>query len=126
MNGVTLPRTAVLKLLHLAQAGDGAGFITREPDGDLSIRPIRTEMDTRAGRDEAVFAFYRTATQAAPSEEDIERWSGVTQLFLSVSVGIKGVLQLRGWLVSGTTPSAIELSLAEEDGNQNRVVSRNA
>ncbi len=71
-----------------------------------------------------MFAFYRTAAQIEPHAQDIDRWSGLTSLFLSVSVGTKGVLQLRGWRMDAGTPVAVELALAEEGTPQNSGVSR--
>ncbi|HEV2111286.1 MAG TPA: hypothetical protein VGT99_08025 [Gammaproteobacteria bacterium] len=130
MNAVTLPRAAVLKLLHQAQLGDGAGFIVRQPDGALGIRPIaaaqpRAELERELkASGEAAFAFYRTAAQTGPDARDVQRWNGFAPLFLSVSVGIKGVLQLRGWQASGGRTDPVELSLAEEGPDQKSGVSR--
>lgn len=129
MNAVTLPRGAVLKLLHQAQLGDGAGLIVRRRDGTFGVRPISTEPGAELGRQlaargETAFAFYRTAPQAGPDAEDVRRWSGLARLFLSVSVGIKGVLQLRGWQASGGGTDPVELSLADEEPDQKSGVSR--
>lgn len=132
MNPVTLPRTTVLKLLHLAQQGAGFGFITRLPDGTLRIRAIKAGDAAAkfsmqfAASGETPFAFYRASAQAQPEAEDIEAWQSITPLFLSVSVGTKGVLQLRGWEAQMGKTEPVELSLAEEDTPQNRGVSRKA
>jgi hypothetical protein len=132
MNPITLPRTTVLKLLHLAQQGAGSGFITRLPDGALHIRAIKTgDAAAKLGRQfaeggETPFAFYRASSQVQPEAKDMETWQSVTRLFLSVSVGTKGVLQLRGWEAHEGKPDPVELSLAEEDAAQNSGVSRKA
>lgn len=130
MNATTLPRGLVLKLLHKAQLGDGAGFIVLRPDGGFRILDITADADTvelrrtLGARGETAFAFYRSAAQTGPDTEDLRQWGGLTSLFLSVSVGTKGVLQLRGWQVRGGKPDPLELSLAEEDAVQNSGVSR--
>lgn len=127
---MTLPRGAVLKLLHLAQLGNGAGFITRLPDGALRIKPIQPQESAAELREEFTaqgetpYAFYRTAAQTGPDEDDIERWCDLTRLFLSVSIGTKGVLQLRGWQTAEGKLTAVDLSLAEEYPAQNSEVSR--
>lgn len=109
MNPIALPRPLVLKLLHLAQVKPGAGLIVRAPDGGLTLA-VSAE-DTKSD----IFAFYRTAPQAAPAEEDVARWQARTRLFLGVSVGTKGVLQLRGWQAGTAGLEPVEISLAEEE-----------
>lgn len=130
MNAVSLPRSAVLRLLHLAQQGNGTGFIARLPDGSLRIDALQTGMSAAelrgelAARGEAAYAFYRTAAQGGPDEDDIGRWRGLIPLFLSVSIGTKGVLQLQGWQAGEKETLPVELSLEEEPA-QNGGVSRN-
>lgn len=109
MNPVALPRPLVLKLLHLAQVKPGAGFIVRTPDGGLTLAGLTD--DTKSG----VFAFYRTAPQAAPAQDDVAHWQDRTRLFLGVSVGTKGVLQLRGWQLGAAGLEPVDVSLAEEE-----------
>lgn len=130
MSAVTLPRSTVLKLLHLAQLGNGSGFIVRLRDGGLGIRAIQSgtarmeleqELKTRG---ETPFAFYRTALQTGPETADIKQWSAIAPMFLSVSVGTKGVLQLRGWQARDGATYPLELSLAEEDTVQSSGVPR--
>lgn len=125
MNAISLPRSLVLRLLHLAQLGANSGFITRLPDGALRIRPIQPGGSFTADG-ETPFAFYRSSAQTQPEATDMEAWQSVTPLFLSVSVGIKGVLQLRGWRVTGGKADPVELSLAEEAATQKSGVSRKA
>jgi hypothetical protein len=120
-----LPRSLVLRLLHLAQLGANSGFITRLPDGALRIRPIQPGGGFTADG-ETPFAFYRSSAQTQPEAADMETWQSVTPLFLSVSVGIKGVLQLRGWWATGGKADPVELSLAEEAATQKSGVSRKA
>lgn len=108
MNPVTLPRSLVLKLLHLAQVTPGAGLIIRASDGALRLAALAD------GVESDIFAFYRTAPQAAPAEEDVARWQARTRLFLGISVGMKGVLQLRAWRTGATGLEPVEVSLAEE------------
>jgi len=108
MNPVTLPRPLVLKLLHLAQVDPGAGLIVRAPGGGLRLATLAD------GAESDVFAFYRATPQTAPAEADIVRWQARTQLFLGVSVGTKGVLQLRGWQTGVAGMEPVEISLAEE------------
>jgi hypothetical protein len=132
LSAITLPRGMVLKLLRLAQQGTNSGFITRLPDGELRIRPLQagsgeTEPSWRFAADgETPFAFYRTSAQTVPEAKDIQTWQYVTRLFLSVSVGTKGVLQLRGWQTNEGKADPVELSLAEEAAAQNNGVSRKA
>lgn len=125
MSTISLPRSMVLRLLHLAQQGANSGFITRLQGGELRIRPIQPgEGFTADG--ETPFAFYRSSAQTQPEAKDMEAWQSVTPLFLSVSVGTKGVLQLRGWRAAGGKADPVELSLAEEDPTQKSGVSRKA
>lgn len=126
MNAITLPRAMVLKLLHLAQQGASAGLITRLSDGELKIRPLQAGSARSDADGETPFAFYRTSAQTRPEAEDMQAWQSVTPLFLSVSVGTKGVLQLRGWLAAEGRADPVELSLADEDTAQNNGVSRKA
>lgn len=127
MSSITLPRSIVLKLLHLAQQGASSGFIICLPDGGLGIRPIQREGDPGFSEDsETPFAFYRTSAQTQPEAKDMETWQSVTPLFLSVSVGTKGVLQLRGWRAVAGRADPVDLSLAEEGAAQNSGVSRKA
>ena len=109
MNSVTLPRHLVLKLLHLAQVKPGAGLIVRTHDGGLTLADLTDDTATD------VYAFYRTAPRAAPTPDDVARWRGRTRLFLGVSVGTKGVLELRGWHAGAAALEPAEVSLAEED-----------
>lgn len=109
MNPVALPRPLVLKLLRRAQVDPGAGFIVRAPGGRLRLTALADDTDSD------VFAFYRTSPQVAPAEEDVARWQSRTRLFLGVSVGTKGVLQLRAWRVGTAGLEAVEISLAEEE-----------
>ncbi|MFI4968132.1 MAG: hypothetical protein ACHQAU_05335 [Gammaproteobacteria bacterium] len=126
MSAISLPRSMVLRLLHLAQQGAGTGLITRLADGELKIHPLRPGSAPPDPDGETLFAFYRTSAQTQPETQDIEAWQSVTPLFLSVSVGIKGVLQLRGWRAAEGKADQVELSLAEEDTAQNSGVSRKA
>lgn len=125
MTAVMLPRGMVLRLLHQAQLGDGAGLILQRQGGGFGIRAMpATAMEPELREGETVFAFYRTAAQTEPQPHDLSRWSDFTSLFLSVSVGTKGVLQLRGWRTDAGNPVPVDLSLAEEDTPQNSDVSR--
>ena len=127
MNAITLPRAMVLKLLHLAQRGASSGLIVSLPDGGLGIRPTQAgDSPGSIEGNEAPFAFYRSSAQIRPEAEDIEAWQSVTPLFMSVSVGTKGVLQLRGWRAAGGNIDPVELSLTEEGATQNSGVSRKA
>lgn len=130
MNPVTLPRETVLRLLHQAQLGDAAGLLVQQPGGTFRMRGVdstaRVDELTQELRShhEIPFAFYRTTIQAGPEMQDLERWSSLTGLFLSVSVGIKGVLQLQAWRSDGRAAAPVELVLADEDEGQNSGVSR--
>lgn len=130
MNTVALPREMVMRLLHQAQHGDGAGLILRHPDGEFGLKKIAGDMHPQelerelAAKSDTAFAFYRTAAQGGPDAGDLHRWSRLTPLFLSVSVGTKGVLQLRAWRAQGGNAEPVELLLAEESAAQNSGVSR--
>lgn len=109
MNPITLPRPLVLKLLHQAQVAPGAGLIVRTPGGGFTLAALAD------GANADIFAFYRIAPQTAPAREDMAWWQRRTRLFLGVSVGTKGVLQLRGWQVGSTGLEPVEVSLADEE-----------
>lgn len=109
MNPIILPRPLVLKLLHQAQMDPGAGLIIRAPDGGLRLAALEDDMQSD------IFAFYRAAPQTEPAEKDVARWRGHTQLFLGVSVGTKGVLQLRAWQTAAAGLEPVEVTLAEEE-----------
>jgi len=109
---IALPRPLVVKLLHLAQVDPGAGLIVRAPDGGLRLASLADDVQSD------IFAFYRTAPQAAPGQEDVARWQARTRLFLGVSVGTKGVLQLRGWQAGAAGLEPVEISLAEEEAQR--------
>ena len=130
MNPVTLPRETVLRLLHQAQLGDTAGLLVQQPGGTFRMRGVDSTAHVDEltqelrSREETAFAFYRTADRTGPEIQDLQCWSSLTSLFLSVSVGIKGVLQLRAWRSDGRTTAPVELVLADDDGDQSGGVSR--
>lgn len=113
MSTVSLPRSLVLKLLHLAQQGPGSGLITRQPDGSFKISSLT---EGRQSKDDGTaFAYYRTALRGVPEADDIERCRGLTSLLLSVAVGTKGVLELGAWRIGDLGTDPVDLVLAEDD-----------
>ncbi|HET7650186.1 MAG TPA: hypothetical protein VFL15_05750 [Gammaproteobacteria bacterium] len=122
-----LPRPLINQLLHAAQAmPDKAhwGVISAsdnqpvrcyrlEPDDDAGLTRLRHKL---AARNETPFAWYRAdpGTASIPDLAELGKLDLSVHLLFSVSLGTKGVLQLRGWRVDGKKLSELEIGLSEE------------
>jgi proteasome lid subunit RPN8/RPN11 len=130
-----LPRSAVNRLLAVAQARPGeevCGFVVRTADG-CAVRPIgnvaddrarRFEMDPagmidalRSARDdgEEILAIYHShpAGPATPSALD-QRLAYYPELpYLVISLGTRGVLELRAFHLDPDTCREVPLVLAD-------------
>ena len=114
LSAVTLPRPLVLHLLHHAQTADGEirGVILRQRDGSLVLR-----MGDAAGLPEGAtpFALFRSmSTDTPPPPREPADRHQTAPLLLQVVLGTRGVLQLRGWDVSGDEATPVQISFAEE------------
>lgn len=134
---VALPRWLVQRLLREAQeAGEVevCGLIGGKGDRPTSIYPVRNvaaspqcrfEMDPEGligairemrQKGERLFAIYHShpTGPAKPSRRDLELHAYPEALYLIVSLGTKGVLELRGFRAEGDRFVEVALELAEE------------
>jgi proteasome lid subunit RPN8/RPN11 len=132
---LTLPREAVNRLLAAAQASPGAevcGFVVRAGDGcavcevtNVAADPVRRfEMDPagmveafRRARDdgEEILAIYHSHPSGppAPSPLDQELAYYPDLPYLVISLGTRGVLELRAFRLDRDGCSELELRLAD-------------
>jgi [CysO sulfur-carrier protein]-S-L-cysteine hydrolase len=121
-----LPRPLINQLLHIAQsapAGIQWGFIGARGQVPAHCYPIE-KLDTNGiaaaqhkldQLGEALYALYRVDSGAArvPDLSEIEAFGIKTSFLLGISLGTKGVLQLRGWRVTGQQLSALDIGISE-------------
>lgn len=135
MERVELPRRVVIALLHEAQRfpdREICGLIAQR-EQSLRLIPIRNaaaeprrlfDMDERELIDamksmrangESLFAIYHSHPESAPepSGRDIERAGYPDALHLIVSLETRGVLQMRGWRLSGDAPCAVDVGIVD-------------
>lgn len=94
-------------------------LLVRQGDGSLGLRLLGTRAEPGelqrdfAARGEEPYAFCSSplSPTGEPSAADLDRWRGKLSLFLTVALGTKGVLQLRGWRSEGAHPRALDLKL---------------
>ncbi len=138
VEAVSLPRWLVQRLLKEAQERrdfEICGLIGGKGGKPTSIYPMdnvakdpRTEFEmdpeglikafkAMRARDEELFAVYHShpKTPARPSERDLELLAYEEALYLIISLGTKGVLELRGWRAEGKRLVEVPLFLADED-----------
>jgi len=119
---LALPRPLVQQLLHQAQVareGTMHALVVRHGDGSLGLRPLGVQADpdelqkgfTARGEEPYAFCSSPPSSSGEPSAADLRRWRGTLPLFLTVTLGTKGVLQLRGWRSDGARLRALELKL---------------
>lgn len=136
MNAVHLPRTIVNQLLHLAQKSpeeEICGLISRDSAGFKKCYPVantagdkkrffaldpREQIDAmRIMREhgEALAAIYHSHPDAPPlpSLADIEQHEYPDMLYLIISLGTKGVLEMRGFHIRGREIMEIAIGLQE-------------
>lgn len=119
-----VPRSLVNQLLHLAQlhpiraswgiisAHDGLPTRCHLLGEDLRLidATLRTTVDALAQVGECLWAAFRTDPDQVcrPTPSELECFG--TSLFLTISLGIQGVLQLRGWRTD-QLPKILELEI---------------
>jgi hypothetical protein len=122
-----LPRPLINQLLHAAQSMPDRAhwgvigahdhmpvhcYLLDPADGN-SLARLQGKLATRG---ETLFAWYRADPGAAttPDLSELGELDARLNLLFSVSLGTKGVLQLRGWRVDGMKLSELEIGLSEE------------
>ncbi len=136
MNAVRLPRTIVNQLLHLAQKSpeeEICGLISRDRDGFRKCYPVPNAagdkkrffaldpreqiaaIRTMREHGEALAAIYHSHPEAPPlpSLDDIEQHEYPDVLYLIISLGTKGVLEMRGFHISGREVVEMSIGLQE-------------
>lgn len=94
-------------------------LLVRHGDGNLGLRLLGTQVapgelqSGLAARGEKPYAFCSSppSSTGEPFAADLDRWRGTLPLFLTVTLGTKGVLQLQGWRSEGAHLRALELKL---------------
>lgn len=135
MEPLALPRKLVQEILHQAQiapAGITQGLVVQGTDGKLELAEVPPDANINgvmvglAVHEWTPVAVYRSSmvTAEESSVEELARWRGLAPLLLNVSLGIKGVLQLRAWRWTAGGPQAVELSLQDEAAAQGKGTSR--
>jgi proteasome lid subunit RPN8/RPN11 len=136
MSAVRLPRTIVNQLLHLAQKSpeeEICGLISRDSDGFKKCYPVANTagdkkrffaldpreqiavMRTMREHGETLAAIYHSHPDAPPlpSLADIEQHEYPDLLYLIISLGTKGVLEMRGFYIRGRTIVETAIGLQE-------------
>ena len=132
MKEIQLPRPLVVKLLTLAQsASDGmARGVVGARDGE----PDRIETIDTAGANLFDFpqdklhgaiarlsadgrllyaAFESRASTVTPAKDDLERLGMAGLLYLVISLGTRGVLEMQGWRLENGEPLAVHVGIRE-------------
>jgi proteasome lid subunit RPN8/RPN11 len=134
---ICLPRKLTNQLLHLAQLSSNTevcGLVGANAEGlPVSCYPVANSAETPDNRfllepgqqiaamqqmrdkQESLFAIYHShpAAPAEPSPTDIEQASYPDALHLIISLNTKGVLEMRGFKISGNTVEEYPLRLIE-------------
>lgn len=125
MEPLALPRKLVQDILHQAQtapAGITQGLVVRGGDGKLELAEIPPDADINplmvefAAREWTLVAVYRSSMAATeePPAEELARWQSLAPILLSISLGTKGVLQLRSWRAQAGKLHSVDVSLSDE------------
>ena len=137
MNTVRMPRAIVNQLLHLAQKSpeeEVCGLISRDRTGFRKCYPVANAagdrkrfftldakeqigaMRTMRELGEELAAIYHSHPDAPPlpSFTDIERHEYPGVLYLIISLGTKGVLEMRGFYMHGREIKETAIALQEE------------
>ena len=137
MNTVRLPRPIVNQLLHLAQKSPDeeiCGLLSRGSRGFWKCYPVpnqagdkkhffafdpRAQIDAmRAMREhgEELVAIYHSHPDSPPlpSLADVEQHEYPGVLYLIISLGTKGVLEMRGFHIRGRAIEEVAIGLQEE------------
>jgi proteasome lid subunit RPN8/RPN11 len=134
---ICLPRKLTNQLLHLAQLSSNTevcGLVGANAEGlPVSCYPVANSAETPDNRfllepgqqiaamqqmrdkQESLFAIYHShpSSPAEPSPTDIEQASYPDALHLIISLNTKGVLEMRGFKISGNTVEEYPLRLIE-------------
>ena len=118
---VELPRHLVLEVLHRAQIASPEacqGLLVRNAAGELALLDIPADAVVSAVatglavRAQEPLAFYHSSPATdRPSLEQASHWLDLAPLYLSVALGVRGVLQLRGWRREAGELQEVELEL---------------
>ena len=136
MNAVRLPRAIVNQLLHLAQKSpqeEICGLISRDRNGFKKCYPVANTagdkkrffaldpaeqiaaMRIMREHDEELAAIYHSHPDAPPlpSLDDVEQHEYPDVLYLIISLGTKGVLEMRGFYIHGRAIVETAIGLQE-------------
>jgi len=126
---LNLPRPLINRLLHAAQSLPDAvhwGLIGADRNSPAHCYPIKQLDSTQFAlarekldkRGETLFAIYRSdpadMPMPMPDIQEIKSPGIEAPYLLSVSLGTKGVLQLRGWRIEGGQLSALDVGISED------------
>ena len=137
MNGVRLPRSIVNQLLQLAQKSPDeeiCGLISRDSRGFRQCYPVPNQASDRKHffalepkaqidamramreRGEELAAIFHSHTDSPPqpSPADVEQHEYPALLYLIISLGTKGVLEMRGFHIRGAVIEEIAIGLQED------------
>lgn len=137
MNGIRLPRPIVNQLLHLAQKSpeeEICGLISRDRQGFKKCYPIANTardrkrffaldpqgqiaaMRVMREHGEELAAIFHSHPDAPPlpSLADVEQHEYPGVLYLIISLGTKGVLEMRGFHIRGREIKEVAIGLREE------------
>jgi proteasome lid subunit RPN8/RPN11 len=137
MNAVRLPRNIVNLLLQLAQKSpeeEICGLISRDQHGFKKCYPVVNAADDKKHffvldpkgqidamrsmreRGEELGAIYHSHpdSPALPSLSDIEQHEYPGVLYLIISLGTKGVLEMRGFHIHGCETEEVAIALLDE------------
>ncbi|MHB8425827.1 MAG: hypothetical protein ACYDB9_11890 [Gammaproteobacteria bacterium] len=123
---ISLPRILVNQLLRAAQSAPDSirwGIIGARgrtpvhcyPLAGLDAKSISAARHQLERRGETLFAAYRTdaGDAQAPALTELGALGIRIPLVLGISLGTKGVLQLRGWRIESQRLVALEISISE-------------
>ena len=121
-----LPRQLINRLLHVAQSMPDAihwGLIGADngiplhcyPIADLNAGQLAAARDNLMQRGETLFAIYRSDPDRilTPGSHILDELGIEAPYLLSISLGTKGVLQLRGWRIDSGQPTALDVGISE-------------
>lgn len=121
-----LPRSLVNRLLHIAQTavnGSTWGLIGAcnatpvhcYPFAHLDVANVIAAQSRLKQQGDNLFALYRTdaGEVQAPDMNGLDTSGISVSLFLDISLGTKGVLQLRGWRIQARQLVPLDMGISE-------------
>jgi [CysO sulfur-carrier protein]-S-L-cysteine hydrolase len=121
-----LPRQLINQLLHIAQtasAGNRWGIIGAQdhipvhcyPFEKLDAARIAAARCKLESRSETIFAWFLIDSDGitTPAVSDLQAGGISAPLLFGVSLGTKGVLQLRGWRIEGQQLAELDVRISE-------------